>query len=592
MSIHTSFASQQLQQDRPPAHQQPRNAFFGGWSEVLQQQQNGGHIHSGKASMGHFAGEVSKSRVLYNTAPPMSYTYDEKENISLSGVVRGGAERHTNFVGAGKQQQFHNDSKMRSSNLTTQQSTSPNNVSQQLPLSNSSSLSRIEVHHDHDASFSSKQHRDTFAAHHDDHGEDAMNTSTNNPHTKSWISVKQAPGALVQQEDDQMSTTSSCMDDDDSDYVDDFVDEDDEYLLDEEEADEDDDASHTTTSDEDQLIPSHHQEHSFNHTHETQHNSQSPTQVSDDSGAASQLQQHPQDSNLVWPLVHSPCQDCSEYTSHIIALMRHKEHQKRPSPTYLDGLQTDINQQMRSILVDWLVDVSQEFQLENTTIHLAVNYTDRFLSLNRVTRDRLQLCGVTALLIASKYNEKQPPCVDDFVYITDHTYTRDQVLFMESTMLNSLDFAMTVVTQLDFMEHFLRVSHAPSRDSPQFKPVFSLVQYLSELSLHEYDLLKYTSSALISACIIVALHTLNIPSWSQRMEHYLQYTAQELSEAVNEVYQIYCYQCYQQNSLHALRDKYTSESFQKVALQAPRADNPLIELKKLTRVMNCNGKTL
>ncbi len=65
---------------------------------------------------------------------------------------------------------------------------------------------------------------------------------------------------------------------------------------------------------------------------------------------------------------------------------------------------------------------------------------DRFLERKLVIRQKLQLVGVTAMLLASKYEEIYAPEVRDFVYITDKAYTREQILAMEAQMLNTLDF--------------------------------------------------------------------------------------------------------------------------------------------------------
>lgn len=87
-----------------------------------------------------------------------------------------------------------------------------------------------------------------------------------------------------------------------------------------------------------------------------------------------------------------------------------------------------INKSMRAILVDWLVEVTEEYNLVSETLFLTVNYLDRFLSSN-VTIDpsKLQLVGVSCMLIASKLEEIYPPEISDFVYITNATYTADEV---------------------------------------------------------------------------------------------------------------------------------------------------------------------
>ena len=97
----------------------------------------------------------------------------------------------------------------------------------------------------------------------------------------------------------------------------------------------------------------------------------------------------------------------------------------RPKHTYMRK-QRDISYAMRAILVDWLVEVAEEYKLSTHTLFLAVAYIDRFLSEMAVQRGKLQLVGVTCMLLAAKYEEIYPPAIDEFVYITDNTYTRDQ----------------------------------------------------------------------------------------------------------------------------------------------------------------------
>lgn len=90
---------------------------------------------------------------------------------------------------------------------------------------------------------------------------------------------------------------------------------------------------------------------------------------------------------------------------------------------------------MRAILVDWLVEVHLKFKLVPETLYLTVNLIDRYLELVQVPRQKLQLIGVTAMLIASKYEEIYAPEVRDFVYITDRAYTKEEILDQEFDML-------------------------------------------------------------------------------------------------------------------------------------------------------------
>lgn len=79
---------------------------------------------------------------------------------------------------------------------------------------------------------------------------------------------------------------------------------------------------------------------------------------------------------------------------------------------------------MRAILVDWLIEVHSKFKLQRETLFIAITIIDRFLEKIKVSKSKLQLVGVSALLIACKYEEIYPPEVKDFVYITDRAYTK------------------------------------------------------------------------------------------------------------------------------------------------------------------------
>lgn len=110
--------------------------------------------------------------------------------------------------------------------------------------------------------------------------------------------------------------------------------------------------------------------------------------------------------------------------------MLNTEKDHVPQGGYMNK-QTDINEKMRAILIDWLIEVHLKFKLLPETLFLTVNMIDRYLEKTVIPRTKLQLIGVTAMLIASKYEEIYAPEVRDFVYITDRAYTKEEILKME-----------------------------------------------------------------------------------------------------------------------------------------------------------------
>lgn len=153
---------------------------------------------------------------------------------------------------------------------------------------------------------------------------------------------------------------------------------------------------------------------------------------------------------------------------------------------------------MRSILVDWIIEVHMKFRLLPDTLYLCINIIDRYLSRKKVSRNRLQLVGVTSLLLACKYEEIYPPEVRDCVYITDRAYTRQDVLDMEADIVKTLQFRLTVPTGFPFLTRFLHVSEASSL-------VKHLSSYYMERMLQEHSALEYKPSLLAATAVSLAL---------------------------------------------------------------------------------------
>ncbi|KAL0312044.1 UNVERIFIED_CONTAM: Cyclin-A2-1 [Sesamum radiatum] len=180
---------------------------------------------------------------------------------------------------------------------------------------------------------------------------------------------------------------------------------------------------------------------------------------------------------------------------------------RRPFANYMEKLQRDITQGMRGILIDWLVEVSEEYRLVPDTLYLTVNLIDRFLSENYIEKQKLQLLGVTCMLIASKYEEICAPRVEEFCFITDNTYTKEEVVKMESRVLNFLGFQLSVPTTKKFLRRFIQAAQV-SYKVPSVELEF-LANYLAELTLIEYSFLKFLPSVVAASAVFLARWTLD-----------------------------------------------------------------------------------
>jgi cyclin A len=255
---------------------------------------------------------------------------------------------------------------------------------------------------------------------------------------------------------------------------------------------------------------------------------------------------------------------CSLYAPDIYYNLRVAELKRRPFPDFMEKTQRDVTETMRGILVDWLVEVSEEYTLVPDTLYLTVYLIDWFLHGNYVERQRLQLLGITCMLIASKYEEIHAPRIEEFCFITDNTYTRDQVLEMESQVLKHFSFQIYTPTSKTFLRRFLRAAQV-SFPNQSLEMEF-LANYLTELTLMDYPFLKFLPSIIAASAVFLAKWTLNQSShpWNPTLEHYTTYKASDLKASVHALQdlQLNTKGC----SLNSIRMKYRQDKFKSVAV--------------------------
>ena len=136
-------------------------------------------------------------------------------------------------------------------------------------------------------------------------------------------------------------------------------------------------------------------------------------------------------------------EDSSKMLNHLIA----SEGAYMPDPNYFATWQSEISNIMRAILVDWMMEVCNEFTLKRETFHYALNYVDRFLSIHHnIRKEELQLIGVSCMFIAAKMEEVYSPRVADFAKSTDNGYDVHQIVKMEKLILRELQWKTTPPT--------------------------------------------------------------------------------------------------------------------------------------------------
>ena len=220
--------------------------------------------------------------------------------------------------------------------------------------------------------------------------------------------------------------------------------------------------------------------------------------------------------------------------------------------TYMNG-QPHINAAMRSILMDWLIEVNLKMKHVPATLYLIVNIVDRYLSKATVKRSELQLVGVTALFIASKYEEIYQCELEEMVLICDNAYTESEasvgqnqyliicshhplnnfalipayfpsylkVLDMERQILQTIEYQLIVPSAHFFLATYIEVDYAN-------KSIEHLAHFILDGTLLSYVLLRYNPSKLASAAMLIARNTLGMCPWSATLANYAQYCEAEI----------------------------------------------------------------
>jgi hypothetical protein len=214
----------------------------------------------------------------------------------------------------------------------------------------------------------------------------------------------------------------------------------------------------------------------------------------------------------------------------------------------------DLNDRMREILISWLNEVLQEFRLHPQVLHLAVALFDRYLCWGPgdIKRNRLQLIGVSAMLVAARYEMPdwfeygarelgrretiyaEDDAVGAFAIITNRAYTREEVVAMAAELERKVGASaeLACTTSIAFLasmherqrEHDedygcsgREDTHGDGPDTPPTQTaaeanelagrrVALLGHYFIELTLQRASFLEYSRAEVAAAALVLARH--------------------------------------------------------------------------------------
>jgi len=245
------------------------------------------------------------------------------------------------------------------------------------------------------------------------------------------------------------------------------------------------------------------------------------------------------------------------YVKEIYQYHREQEHRSVARPTMHRQVAVTVN--MRTMLVDWLSEVHHKLKFKAETLYLTVNIIDRYLSKKTdVARNKFQLVGTTALLIASKYEDIYPAEINDLVEACDSEYLSDEIVGCEKALLDTLNYQLSIPTIYTFLLRYLNAAHAT-------RELCYLVSYIAECTLHSYGMMtRFKPSQLAAAAVLIGRKALGRNAWSPTLLRYSDYRREDVTP-VAELMIVNMKQLISSTKLVYLSKKYGSKKFQGVA---------------------------
>ncbi|OIW08097.1 hypothetical protein TanjilG_06640 [Lupinus angustifolius] len=214
------------------------------------------------------------------------------------------------------------------------------------------------------------------------------------------------------------------------------------------------------------------------------------------------------------------------YTTSLIEISKESGEVKEQHD--LPDIDNECNQLEVSEYIDeiyqyyWVTEVHFKFDLMPETLYLTVTLVDQYLSQVTINKSDMQLVGLTALLLASKYEDFWHPRVKDLISISAQSYTRDQMLGMEKLILRKLKFRLNTPTPYVFMVRFLKAAQSD-------KKLEHMAFFLIDLCLVEYEALAFKPSLLCASALYVARCTLQItPPWTPLLHKHARYGVSQI----------------------------------------------------------------
>lgn len=230
----------------------------------------------------------------------------------------------------------------------------------------------------------------------------------------------------------------------------------------------------------------------------------------------------------------------------------------KPKIGYMN-MQKEINEQMRAILVDWIIEVHFQFNLRQETLYMTIWIIDTYLSFHFISRKKLQLLGISCLLISCKSEEIYFPQQNKFIEVTDGAYTKDELIIMENEILKKLNFNIVFPTSNDFYNILSKLYNFNKKQ-------YFLGKYFIESVLIDYHMIKYSPSVISAACVYLVMKYYGINGYQKLYSKFIineKNPEDAIKDTAKEIYILV--ENLSKSKLTTIKNKYGLTQFENVS---------------------------
>uniref|UniRef100_A0A8D0LB35 Cyclin-F n=1 Tax=Sphenodon punctatus TaxID=8508 RepID=A0A8D0LB35_SPHPU len=226
------------------------------------------------------------------------------------------------------------------------------------------------------------------------------------------------------------------------------------------------------------------------------------------------------------------------------------------------AVQKGMNETMRYILIDWLVEVATMKDFSSLCLHMTVECVDRYLKLRPVSRARLQLLGIACMVICTRFISKEILTIREAVWLTDNTYKYEDLVRMMGEIISALEGKIRIPTIVDYKEVLLNII-------PLARRTLHMYSFICELSLLNTGLCVYSPAHLSAAALLLTniLHKQARP-WTSQLSECTGLSLEDLIPCVLSLHKK-CFhddvpKDYRHVSLTAVKQRFEDERYEEI----------------------------